>query len=80
MQIEKMMVIKSGILLAPPRVWDTKKRLLASVEKAAKLIGYNPNQNLDDGLKITVHGSRTTGMLLTVTPSSRPACHPLFRA
>jgi UDP-glucose 4-epimerase len=54
MQIEKMMVIKSGILLAPPRVWDTKKRLLASVEKAAKLIGYNPDQGFDEGLKITV--------------------------
>jgi nucleoside-diphosphate-sugar epimerase len=45
---------KAGILRAPPRVWDTKKRLLASVEKAGKLIGYNPDQDFDAGLKITV--------------------------
>jgi hypothetical protein len=45
---------KAGILRAPPRVWDTKKRLLASVEKAGKLIGYNPDQDFDEGLKITV--------------------------
>jgi len=45
---------KAGILRAPPRVWDTKKRLLASVDKARGLIGYNPDQDFDEGLKITV--------------------------
>jgi UDP-glucose 4-epimerase len=45
---------KAGILRAPVRVWDTKKRLLASVDKARDLIGYKPDQDFDEGLKITV--------------------------
>ena len=45
---------KAGIRRAPPRVWDTKKRLLASVEKANKLIGYEPSMDFDEGLQITV--------------------------
>ena len=45
---------KAGILRAPPRVWDTKKRLLASVDKAKSLIGYSPTHNFDEGLKNTI--------------------------
>ncbi len=41
---------KAGINFAPPRKWDTKKRILASVEKANKLIGYNPNTTFEQGL------------------------------
>jgi nucleoside-diphosphate-sugar epimerase len=34
----------------PPRKWDTKKRLLASIELAAKLIDYSPIISFEDGL------------------------------
>jgi len=34
----------------PPRKWDTKKRLLASIELAGKLIDYKPIINFEDGL------------------------------
>ena len=34
----------------PPRKWDTKKRLLASIELAGKLIDYNPIISFEDGL------------------------------
>ena len=34
----------------PPRKWDTKKRLLASIELAAKLIDYRPIISFEDGL------------------------------
>jgi nucleoside-diphosphate-sugar epimerase len=45
---------KAGIAKAPPRVWDTKKRLLASVDRAKALLGYEPRTGFDVGLKLTV--------------------------
>ena len=35
----------------PPRKWDTKKRLLASIELADNLIDYKPIISFEDGLK-----------------------------
>ena len=35
----------------PARKWDTKKRLLASIELANELIDYNPITKFEDGLK-----------------------------
>ena len=34
----------------PPRKWDTKKRLLASIELAGELIDYKPIVSVEDGL------------------------------
>ena len=44
----------AGILFKPRRKWDTKSRLLASIEKAHKLIGYEPKMEFKEGLKQTV--------------------------
>jgi UDP-glucose 4-epimerase len=44
----------AGIMRAPHRVWDTKKRLLASIDKARTLLGYDPSMDFDEGLKVTV--------------------------
>jgi UDP-glucose 4-epimerase len=44
----------SGIRFAARRVWDTKKRLLASVERAKQLIGYEPHMKFDQGLINTI--------------------------
>ena len=44
---------KAGIRFAAKRKWDTKTRLLASVEKARRLIGYEPGTTLDKGLPAT---------------------------
>ncbi len=40
---------KSPIIFKPRRKWDTKPRLLASIEKAEKLVKYKPMQNFRDG-------------------------------
>jgi len=45
---------KAGITRVERRVWDTKKRLLASIDRAKDLLGYEPKMNFDDGLKATV--------------------------
>lgn len=48
--INKLTGNKAGISFAPRRKWDTKSRILASVEKANKLIGYEPNTTFEQGL------------------------------
>jgi len=45
---------KSGIKFLPRRKWDTKPHLLASIEKATKIIGYKPQMEFKTGLENTV--------------------------
>lgn len=45
---------KAGIVRAAPRVWDTKKRLLACVDRARSIIGYEPRVEFEQGLKTTI--------------------------
>ncbi len=45
---------KAGIRVVSKRKWDTKSRLLASVDRARELIGYEPSIFFEDGLKITI--------------------------
>ena len=42
---------KAGISFTERRKWDTKSRLLASVDRARQLIGYEPNTPFETGLK-----------------------------
>jgi UDP-glucose 4-epimerase len=45
---------QAGIVRAEPRVWDTKKRLLASVDRARDLLGYVPKMEFEEGLAGTI--------------------------
>ena len=49
---------KAGIKKAPRRKWDTKTRLLASVDRAKELLGYEPKMEFDAGLEQTVQWFR----------------------
>ena len=49
---------KAGIELVAKRKWDTKNRLLASVDRARKLIGYQPATRFEDGLEQTIRWFR----------------------
>jgi len=42
---------KTGIVFKQRRKWDTKPRLLASIDKAEKLIGYKPIVDFKEGFK-----------------------------
>lgn len=44
----------AGIRRVERRVWDTKKRLLACIERAKDLLEYEPNMQFDQGLAETV--------------------------
>ena len=45
---------RAGIVRAEPRVWDTKKRLVASIDRAGELLGYVPKMDFDQGLLNTI--------------------------
>jgi nucleoside-diphosphate-sugar epimerase len=49
---------EAGIVRAPARVWDTKKRLLACVDKAKDVLGYEPKMDFESGLTTTVEWFR----------------------
>jgi nucleoside-diphosphate-sugar epimerase len=44
----------AGIEYLPMRKWDTKKRLLASIDKARRVLGYEPQTGFRTGLERTV--------------------------
>jgi nucleoside-diphosphate-sugar epimerase len=48
----------AGVRYAQRRKWDTKDRLLASIDRARELIGYNPNTPFEEGLDNTVQWFR----------------------
>jgi nucleoside-diphosphate-sugar epimerase len=49
---------KAELTYKPRRKWDTKPRLLASIEKAEKLIRYRPMVKFEDGFKKNVEWFR----------------------
>jgi nucleoside-diphosphate-sugar epimerase len=49
---------EAGVHFAERRKWDTKRRLLASVDKARELIGYDPSMPFEEGLAHTVQWFR----------------------
>lgn len=49
---------KAGVVLVAKRKWDTKSRLLASVDKARELLGYEPSMRFEEGLDRTVRWFR----------------------
>jgi nucleoside-diphosphate-sugar epimerase len=53
-RINKLTGNAAGIVRAERRVWDTKKRLLASIERANDLVGYQPKMKFEVGLNQTI--------------------------
>jgi len=53
-RVNKLTSNKAGFTYTDRRNWDKKHRLLSSIEKAQKLLGYKPKTKFEDGL-INVH-------------------------
>ena len=49
---------KAGFIYTDRRKWDTKSRLLASIDKAKDLLGYDPQTTFEDGLEKTIQWFR----------------------
>lgn len=58
-RVNELVGNKAGIIEAPKRVWDTKTRLLASIDRAKSILGYEPQMDFDEGLKQTIEWFRT---------------------
>jgi UDP-glucose 4-epimerase len=52
--VNKLTGNTAGLLYTDRRKWDTKSRLLASVDRARELLGYDPKTTFEDGLKTTI--------------------------
>ena len=53
-EINKLADNAAGVVFTERRKWDTKSRLLASIDKAGALIGYRPKTSLHQGLSLTI--------------------------
>jgi nucleoside-diphosphate-sugar epimerase len=49
---------KAGLTYTDRRKWDTKSRLLASIDKAKDLLGYDPLTTFENGLEQTIQWFR----------------------
>lgn len=49
---------KAGLIFRERRRWDTKPRLLASIDKAKELIGYEPLVNFEEGFRTNIEWFR----------------------
>jgi UDP-glucose 4-epimerase len=49
--VNKLAGNDAGVFFAERRNWDVKCRLLSSVEKAKRLLGYEPKMKFEDGLE-----------------------------
>ena len=49
---------RGGVVRAERRVWDTKKRLLANIDRARELLGYEPKMDFEQGLRTTIQWFR----------------------
>ena len=58
---------KAPIIYKTRRKWDTKPRLLASIEKAEKLVKYKPIQNFRDGFLMNIEWFRDNWSTITKT-------------
>lgn len=52
--INKLVGNEAGVLSASKRKWDNKSRRLASIDRAKRLLGYDPQTSLEVGLPKTI--------------------------
>ncbi|MBI2082658.1 MAG: NAD-dependent epimerase/dehydratase family protein [Deltaproteobacteria bacterium] len=79
-QVIELTRSKSKIVFAERRKWDTKKRILASVDKARELLGYEPKTNFDVGLEKTVQWFRENWDLIHKSSSFAPGMSSAVRS
>lgn len=70
---------KAGIKFVSRRKWDTKPRLLASVERAKELVGYQPKTSFEEGLKTTIEWFEEKWELIEKSASFTPGMSSAIR-
>ena len=70
---------EAGVKYTARRKWDTKDRLLASIDKACELIGYEPNTSFEVGLENTIRWFRNHWDLIEVSSHFGPGVSSAVR-
>lgn len=77
--INKAIGNKAGVKFVSKRKWDTKSRLLASVERARELIGYEPSVGFEEGLGATIEWFKENWKLIEKSASFQPGISAAVR-
>jgi UDP-glucose 4-epimerase len=78
--INDMTANPSEIHFSPKRKWDTKSRLLASIERAQVLLGYAPKTGLKEGLESTISWFNKNWNLIQAHASFPPGISSAVRS
>jgi len=70
---------KAGTAMASQRKWDTKSRLLACVDRARELIGYDPATPFEEGLQNTIQWFRDNWALIEASARFGPGVSSAVR-
>lgn len=70
---------RAGIEFGARRKWDTKSRLMASVEKANRLLGYQPSTSFEAGLEQTIRWFRDNWERIDAAASFGPGVSSAVR-
>lgn len=70
---------KAGISFSQRRKWDTKSRLLASIDRAKDLLGYTPHTSFQQGLTNTIAWFRTNWDNIAASASFEPGMSSAVR-
>jgi UDP-glucose 4-epimerase len=70
---------EAGVRLVSRRKWDTKNRLLASIERARELVGYEPKTSFRQGLDATVRWFREKWPLIESAAAFTPGMSSAVR-
>jgi nucleoside-diphosphate-sugar epimerase len=70
---------QAGIVFSTRRKWDTKSRLLASIDRAKELLGYEPKTSFRDGLGKTIQWFRDHWELVKSSASFEPGASSAVR-
>ncbi|MFQ6027520.1 MAG: NAD-dependent epimerase/dehydratase family protein [Dehalococcoidia bacterium] len=77
--INQMVENDAGIKFAAPRKWDNKSRLLASVDRARELLGYEPSAQFEQGLRIAVDWFKENWINIEASASFLPGVSSAVR-
>ncbi len=69
----------AGVVMAGHRKWDTKSRLLACVDRARDVIGYNPSTPFEEGLANTIQWFRDNWALIEASARFGPGVSSAVR-
>ena len=69
----------AGVQYAERRLWDTKSRLRASIDKARSLIGYEPSTTFEEGLRETIRWFQENWERIEASASFAPGASSAVR-